>query len=271
VSADCKYVARVKADQSEFPALWEVAKEYAGSSARWVEVQPGYLAFHFEAQLAHLRFCQEVARRNLKLIVPTSQKLHVCRELVLEDAFEAQDALHMVVPLLKDVLRELKLEYLRSSSTFLRRALTRYLALVLSRLLEKPNERGKSGVTASISSLLAMAKSEAILKEDEIQKFVSDFEKIKADAADREYDLVQVLREMRDTQVAHTLIPWKEPTDQLLAHHIVDFAEAVFDLVLNIEAALAEATGVALKDVRKDAQSFGDDAGHFWRALVSMK
>lgn len=46
---------------------------------------------------------------------PTSETFSACRNLVHDDAFEAQIALHMVTPLLKNALNELKLDYLRTS------------------------------------------------------------------------------------------------------------------------------------------------------------
>lgn len=121
---------------------------------------------------------------------PTTDKFKACRELVHDDAFEAKLALHMVLPLLKNTLKEVKLNYVYEFGLFLRRSLTRYLALVLCRLLDKPNESGKTGITASISSLLAMAKSESVLSDAQIQNFTSDFERIKTDATQGEYDLI---------------------------------------------------------------------------------
>jgi hypothetical protein len=177
----------------------------------------------------------------------------------------------MVLPLLKNALRELKVDYLHDSGIFLRRALTRYLALALFRLIDKPNESGKTGVTASISSLLEMAESEGVLDLDQIRKFTSDFEKIKTDAGEGEYDLVQALRDLRTIQVAHSIIPRKDPTDQVWAHHMVDFGEAIFDFVVRLETALSEATGVILNDLRKNAEAFEATAGQFWRTLTSMK
>jgi hypothetical protein len=44
-----------------------------------------------------------------------SEKFHACRVLVHDDAFEAQITLHMVLPLLKNTLRELKRDYLYKS------------------------------------------------------------------------------------------------------------------------------------------------------------
>jgi hypothetical protein len=47
----------------------------------------------------------------------------------------------MVAPLLEGTLNELNADHY-GCGVFLRRALTRYLALVLFRLLDKPNFRG---------------------------------------------------------------------------------------------------------------------------------
>jgi hypothetical protein len=206
----------------------------------------------------------------VKVKTATSTDFRTCRERVHDDALEAQIALHMVSPLLGNTLNELKLE-LHESGKFLRRALVRYLALVLCRLLDKPNDNGKTGITVSISSLLKMARSEPVLSEGQIEKFTSDLEKIKTDGAQGEYNLVQALRDLRNIHVAHSLIPWQDPTDQLWAHHLLEFAEAIFDLVVNLETALAEATGVTLKDLRENAEAFESSSGQFWRALTSMK
>jgi len=70
VPRDCKHVARVKADQSEFSALFEAADKYAKArgSDRWAEIQPGYMAFHFESYIACFNFCTYLARRGLQLM-----------------------------------------------------------------------------------------------------------------------------------------------------------------------------------------------------------
>jgi hypothetical protein len=195
---DCKYVAQVNADQSEFPALFEAADRFAGGSDRWAEIQPEYMMFHFEKQEAHSQFLKFIESGRKKV---GSEKFQACRKLVHDDAFEAKIASHMVLPLLQNALKEMKTKYLSGSGIFLRRALTRYLALVLCRLLENPNDSGKTGVTASIASLLKATETEALLTQEKIGQLRSKFEKIKADAADGEYDLVKALRDLRSVQV----------------------------------------------------------------------
>jgi Protein of unknown function (DUF2971) len=70
MSRDYRYVAKVRAGQSEFAALFEAATKFAKGSDRWVEVQPGYMAFHFEAADALSKFCDYVASHVLQLIAP---------------------------------------------------------------------------------------------------------------------------------------------------------------------------------------------------------
>jgi hypothetical protein len=58
--------------------------------------------------------------------------------------------------------------------------------------------------------------------------------------------LGQAIRDLRNTQVAHSLIPWEEPADHVWSTHLLDFAERIFDFVVKIETHLAEPTGVSL-------------------------
>lgn len=258
MSRHCEYVARVDADQSEFGALFEAADRFANGSDRWAEIQPGYMVFHFEKQEAHSHFLKFVESGRMK---KGSEKFQACRKLVRDDAFEAKIACHMVMPLLQSALRDMKTKYLYDSSVFLRRALTRYLALVSCRLLEKTNESGKTGVTASIASLLEIAETEALLKPEKIGHLRSEFEKIKATAADGEYDFVKSLRDLRTIHVAHSLIPRQEPIDQVWAHHLTDFVDAIFRFVVELETALAKTTGIVLEKLDTNAEAFSDSAG----------
>jgi hypothetical protein len=179
-----------------------------------------------------------------------SEGFNICRKLVHEDAFEAQLAAEMATPLLSGGLINH-----HSVGLFLRPALTRYLGLVLSRLLDKPDQ-GRTGVTVSIASLLEMARDEKVLSDTQVQRFASDFEKIKGDAAQGDYNLVSALRELRNIHLAHKLIPWKEPTSDVLGHHLIGFAEAIFNFVMRLDQALAEATSISLPDSRRAADDF---------------
>jgi hypothetical protein len=161
-----------------------------------------------------------------------SETFSRCRARVHDDAFEAQIALLMAAPLLNNDLDALAIDYVRKSSIFLRRALVRYLTLALFRLLDKPNERGRTGITVSISGLLEMAKAENVLSDTQYRQLTSEIETIKSSGADGEYDLVQSIPDLRNIQVAHSLIPWDDPTDNLYAHHLFEVAEKIFDYVV---------------------------------------
>jgi hypothetical protein len=199
----------------------------------------------------------------------TSDRFRICRRLVRDDAYEAQIAVHMAMPLLQARGVDELGEYY-APGVFLRRALARYIALILCRLLERPDQ-GYTGETASIASLIDMANSERILQQDQVQTFISDFDRVKAEAADKEYDMVRALRDLRTIQLAHRLIPWKEPENDIWAHHLIAFTGAIFDLVTTLDTALAEATGVTLEDLPKSAEEFEETTGRFWQALAASK
>jgi hypothetical protein len=109
----------------------------------------------------------------------TSPRFQECRKLVHEDAFEAKLAAETAIPLISGLLSEMG-EH-RAVGIFLRRVLMRYLSLLLSRLLDE-SRNGKTGITASIPSLLEMTREETILSQTQLQHFDSAFEKIKANA-----------------------------------------------------------------------------------------
>lgn len=70
VVRDCKYVARVKAGSERLQPLLEAAKGFANCTDCWVDVQPGFMAFHFERHDAHVKFCLLVAKQKLQLLTP---------------------------------------------------------------------------------------------------------------------------------------------------------------------------------------------------------
>ena len=83
--------------------------------------------------------------------------------------------------------------------------------------------------------------------------------------------MVRALRDLRAIQLAHRLIPWKELENNIWAHHLIAFTGAIFDLVMKLDTALAEATGVTLEDLPKSAEEFEETTGRFWKALTASK
>ena len=193
-----------------------------------------------------------------------SKQFNTCRKLVFDDALKARLAAEMATPLLGGELTKIKGHY--PVGIFLRRSLTRYLSLVLSRLLDKLEE-GRTGITASIASLLEMAHNERILSGIKIQRFVSDFDKIKTHAAQGQYDLVSALRGLRNIHLAHKLIPWENPSNDVLGHDLIEFAEAIFKFVTRLNQAIATTTSNSLSDARKAANDFQRNVDTFFEAL----
>jgi hypothetical protein len=227
------------------------------------------LAGPLRVVISRQNISQPVGRRREKGIVwmtkAPSQQFNTCRKLVHNDALEARLAAEMATPLNSRELAEIRDHH--SVGIFLRRSMTRYLGLVVSRLLEDPG-RGRSGTRASIGSLLVMAQDEAILSSSQIQRFHSEFKRIKTQAAKGEYDLVRALRELRNIYLAHTLIPHNEPADDVFAQHLIPFAKALFDFVMTLDQALAQATSISLPaDLRKAAEDFQSNVDRFYDAV----
>jgi hypothetical protein len=273
------------AHTSKFNDLYEQMRQFAGNTDRYVEVLPRHLAFHFEEFDAHAKFCSSVVSSHIAILRPGEDVLPIdmmvgsasssdtfkeCRLRVHDDAFEARLAQHTVKPVLQN-MENIKVDYVYQTSIFLRRSMARYLVLALYRLLDKPNEKGSTGVTASIASLLEMARSEDVLSRRQVNKYTTEFEKIKTDGAWGEYDLVQAIRDLRNIQVAHSLIPHKDPTDEIWAHHLADFADKMFSFMIDLEGDLTEATGTALSSLRLDADRFRDNADVLWHLLVTER
>lgn len=282
-SRKCRHVLRVEADTPKFSELYDKMRRLAGNTERFVEVLPRHAASHFESFDAYSAFRSLVISNHVRILrpgedlapeemmivaTPMSDKLKECRLRVHDDAFEARLAQHIGSPILSR-LEEVSVDYVYESSLFLRRSMVRYLVLALYRLLDKPNETGQTGITASIQSLLEMARSEDILPKEQLDGFERDFEKIKKDGADGEYNIVQAIRDLRNIQVAHSLIPHTDPTEQLWVHHVDNFTDQIFELVVELEGALTEATGIALNSLRSNADRFRDNASALWQLLVT--
>ena len=82
---------------------------------------------------------------------------------------------------------------------------------------------------------------------------------------------MKAIRELRNIQVAHSLIPHKDPTDDIWAHHLADFVDRLFSFMVDLEGDLTEATGIALSSLRTGADNFRDNADAFWQLLVTER
>jgi hypothetical protein len=200
---------------------------------------------------------------------PRASNFETCWKRVHDDAFEAILAVHMVTPLRDRDPSSFPNEDVQQTALFLRRSLTRYLALVLHRMLDKPNQRGHTGVTVSISSLLEMAGNDGILGAIQLQELKDEFERVKA-RAQANGNLIEALWDLRTIHVAHSLIPHEEPEEQLWADELLSFARDLFAFVVALEADLSHATGKTLPDLEQNAGAFGVHSSQFWSALGNL-
>jgi hypothetical protein len=113
-----------------------------------------------------------------------------------------------------------------------------------------------------------MAEREAILSSTPLREFFAQFEAIKTKARNGECDLVGALRGLRNIYLAHALIPHDEP-DDVFAQQLVPFANALFDFVVMLDQALAQATSISLpEDPHKAAADFQSNVNRFYDAMM---
>ncbi len=67
-SRNCRYVVRVKAKSCDFADLWKKAREFAGSTDRYVEILDGQMCFHFETVKAQVHFIWYVLAHDFEFV-----------------------------------------------------------------------------------------------------------------------------------------------------------------------------------------------------------
>src|SRR5690349_7151568 len=102
MSRDCKFVARVDSDISEFQLLFEAATEFSQGFDRWVEIRPGYMSFHFEGQEAHSRFVEFYQHRP-KRDAQRQEALPKHRLIILGAGFSRPAGLPLMADLWKEI------------------------------------------------------------------------------------------------------------------------------------------------------------------------
>jgi hypothetical protein len=112
-----------------------------------------------------------------------------------------------------------------------------------------------------------MTREETILSQTQLQHFDSAFEKIKANAGQQGSDLPKELRDLRNIHLAHKLIPWNNTINDVSGQHLTEFAEDIFDFVVRLDKALAEATSITLADSRRGSADFQRNVDRFYQTL----
>ncbi len=190
------------------------------------------------------------------------------RQHVIEDAADLMSLLGLLDPII--TLPRLKeADDIAHASRLLRKLLTRDLILIVCRLHEPADQRGQTGITASIDSLLDFAAGDiGVQKAEELKakrkKIIADLEAKGTQFGD--------LRIFRNAEIAHSLHRISRNSDNSLYYSsIAGFARETYDLILEIEQELVLYCGLtAFSDLRDLAEAWQRRGGVFWdKALNS--
>jgi hypothetical protein len=146
------------------------------------------------------------------------------------------------------------------ASQFLRTALFRNVALIACRMHEKPCWEGDTGSTASIPALLELAQLEGRLSPEQLEGFHSSVRDLKEKLAN-EGVRYKELKNFRHAELAHSI--HRGQPDRLFFRPVWDFAHDTFELAIEIEKALGDATKL---DVEFDA--WRERGRDFWKSRV---
>lgn len=186
-----------------------------------------------------------------------AQKLDDHRKRVKDDAFELILAVKIVEPLLSRQIES-------GVPTFLRRILTRYAILGVTRLLA-PAETGKTGTTASLRSLIALARRDEAISAEFAARTVAKIDQL-AKEFERDGFSLKDLVHLRHTQIAHTLIP-HQVSKEVWMHTIIEVANALFGLVKEVEETLVAAGCEPLTDISAAPAEWEAKSIEFWTRL----
>ena len=176
------------------------------------------------------------------------------RSRVKDDAFELIVAVKIVEPLLTGNMET-------GVPTFLRRILSRYAILSVTRLMA-PIGTGRTGTTASLRSLLHLAGESCILPVDFIGSINVKIAKLETEF-ERDGFTLKDLNHLRHTQIAHTLIA-HEGANQVWMHAVIEAAEDLFEISTEIESALVDAGCSPLIDNSAAPETWRVKSSEFW-------
>jgi hypothetical protein len=185
------------------------------------------------------------------------QKFEHHRSRVKDDAFELIVAVKIVEPLLSGDLET-------GVPTFLRRILSRYAILGITRLMA-PIGTGKTGTTASLRSLLQLSGEANKLSADFIGSIKARIAKLETEF-EREGFTLKDLTHLRHTQIAHTLIAHQN-ANQVWMHAVIEAAEKLFEISTEIESALVGAGCPPLIDNSAAPELWRVKSSEFWSEM----
>jgi hypothetical protein len=188
------------------------------------------------------------------------------RQHVIDDIADLTSLIGLLDPIV--TLPRLKeADDVAHAGRLLRKILSRDVILILCRLHEAADQRGTTGITASIDSLLDYAAPDigeertADLKKRRRQ-IVADLEAQGTKFAD--------LRAFRTTEIAHSLHRRSRETDNSLYYYsIAEFARNTYDLILEIEQELALIGLTPFSDLRDLTEAWQRRGNAFWSSALN--
>jgi len=203
-------------------------------------------------------------KRRLVMKIGAQSIFDAHRKRVKDDAFELIVAIKILEPLLSGALHALGAADVEKIPIFLRRILTRYAILDITRLLA-PIGAGKTGTTASLRSLLWLAAKANTLPAAFLLSTKTRIAKVEKEF-EREGFEVRDLMHLRHTQIAHTLIAHQD-SNQIWAHTLVEAADELFAIATDIEKALVEGGCEPLIDTSSAPAAWEAESLKFWNKL----
>jgi hypothetical protein len=159
---------------------------------------------------------------------------------VFDDALELAASTGMLLPLIDTQLD--KNEELHQPLFFLRHQLAMHLALVVTRLHDKPRDDGRIGATASIEALLRHAHKEGRLSPEMLDHFSTSLKKLRDNFSAQAIDYEELLA-FGHSELAHSLHRRSQPSYRIFFHAIWELAHDTFEIVATLERDL-DRTGV---------------------------
>jgi hypothetical protein len=188
------------------------------------------------------------------------------RQHVIEDIADLTSLVGLLDPIV--TLPRLKAaDDVAHASRLLRKILSRDVILILCRLHEPANQRGTTGISASIDSLLDYAAPD--ISADKAEDLKRKRQKIILDL-EAQGTTFKALRAFRNAEIAHSLHRDSRETDNFLYYRsIAQFATDTYELVLEIEQELALIGLTPASDLRDLAEAWQRRGSVFWDSALN--
>jgi len=188
------------------------------------------------------------------------------RKRVIEDAYELVAAVEISEPLTVKTMNDLQRAGTYEVPIALRRLLTRYVILIMLRLLEDTGP-GATGTTAGIAALTRVAENAGALAPRQHTAIDTALDEL-IDNMVADDLAVDDLKKFRHSSIGHSLIPHEPLSNQLHADLVFKHARAVIALVETIEKMFA-ANGVSVGPPAMEKPSdWKQRSADFWKRLT---